>query len=314
MKKSGNKAKIDTLQFSEFSHWIDYLSFRIIDKSQIWNMIYKNFNVSKLDNDNANWWIFNFVDEVITIVKGKSSTWNFYIMSIDYQGVSIPIMCYNEYDDVRKKLFHYDWIFHFYGSFFRLDSLSWFSDWFISSIDSIFSNNFITRLDYRFDFLDKDIKLFPFSPKLIFPDVRSNKKWKVFNKWWWDEVESWQLGKKENRTVFIRMYNKQVELDTNLKKIYLYWDLVDYKTFFRLEYELWEKFCWSYRGFEKDQLLNKVFTMTWIVPGDFTWTMYSPKIVVDLKDELSRVRYIKTFRTMAQNMRKNWIDPIMIIS
>lgn len=310
MKKTWNIADISKIKHEKFSHWIDWLSFSLWDMDLVSPFFTER--IQTLDYDNANWWVTQYLDEIFTIRKHKAPTWDAYNFLVTYNTIPVPIFEIVFFNARQQKFTWSSWIIHFYGSFFRLIELEYFSDHFIKSIDSTFYETPITRIDYRFDFLSKEKHNVPL-PQKIFPNLRKNKRGRNWTRPWTWEIESWDLWNKTNKTIFIRFYNKIKELDGNLKKLYLYWDIKDYKTFHRLEYELWYKFCAWTLGKDIWQLLNKVYSMSGIVPWDYKGNLYIPQTSLDLSDELQKNRYIKIFTSMAINLKKNWFDPISII-
>jgi hypothetical protein len=311
MKKTWNIANTKAVKYNEFSHWIDYLSFSVLDS----DIIYKNFInwlEVKMDDDNASEVMVTIVDEVFTIKKNKTPNGTWYLFSCTYNSQPSSVFHFTEFSAKNKALFNTDWIMHFYGAFFRMKDLEWFSEDFLAFIDDHFLDFPISRIDYRYDFIDTE-KIHPFPLKKdVFPTMRKDKKYRTWYKW--DQLESWALGRKENKTIYIRMYDKLVHLNHDFRKIYLYWDLNDKKSYQRLEYEFWNKYCLWYRWKDIDSLITKIHATSWILPSEYKWLLYKPRSKLDLNDEIHRTRYVKIFKSMAQTLENSGIDPISIIN
>jgi hypothetical protein len=308
--KTWNIAQKSVFKYDEYSHWIDYLSYWLKNLSDI--EVFFTDRIFNLDTDNSNFWIVKFYDELFSIHKYKSPNWVSYQFSCTYESVSIPIFVITEYSEEQKEFCNNSyWIIHFYGAYFRLIELNHFSDWLIWSMNQLFLDNPISRLDYRFDFCSyEEQKWFP-TIKDVFPNIRKNKKVNIH--WQTDNVESWDIWQKKNKTVFIRLYNKLKELWWNIKKTYLYSDIDKFKTFTRLEYEFWNKWCSWYTWKDIELLIQKAFKTSWIEPSDFKWNLYKPQLALDLSDKIDKLRYIKIFTSMAKNLKNNGLDPISII-
>lgn len=308
--RTGNEAKKSALKYDEYSHGLDYLTFGLSDKKIIDWFFTKR--IENLDNDNSNFWAVQVIDEIFSIQKYKAPTWQAYQFSCVYNSVSIPIFEITEFSELQSEFTQNQWgVIHFYWAFFRLLELEWFSDELVEYIDSCFLDSPISRFDYRFDFCSYDEIVDVPTPDQVFPNIRKNKKRKLYQVW--PRLQSWELWNKSNKTIFIRLYNKLDELEWNLKKTYLYWDLDKFKTYTRLEYEFWKKYCNGYKWKDIEQLINKAFKTSWIEPSTFKWNLYKPTTKLDLSDKVGKLRYIKIFKTMAINLRKNWIDPISLI-
>ena len=310
--KTWNLADKKIFDYTKFSHWIDYLTFWLSSKEIVESLF--TDRIFNLDTDNSNFWAVRFDDEVLSIQKYKSPSWYSFAYSVVFNWASIPIFVINEFSYTQKDFCNNQWgVIHFYWAYYRLIELNHFSKTFIESINKLFLESPISRLDYRFDFLNKDEIISLPWPKEVLPYLRNNKKRKLYHKW--PKLQSWEVWNKVNKTVFIRLYNKIDELEWNLKKLLLYWDLKkeDVKTFFRLEYEFWYKWCAWY--FWKDilKLINKAFKTSWLEPSNFKWNLYKPQVCLDLSNEIDKLRYIKIFKSMAKNLKQNWINVISLI-
>jgi len=312
MRKTWNEPNFDILPRDLFSHWIDWLSFTIRNYSEIDQLL--NWRTLTLDNDNASDNIITLADENFTIKKSKTPNGTGYYFHTTYQTISVPcfVIIINSKDQIQFTGTY--WIIHFYGAYFRIKDLDYFSDSFLSFIDSITSDLYFARIDYRFDFISKEY--YPELPNenTIFPNLRKNRKgqnWKNPKTW---IVESWQIGNKKYKNVFIRLYNKKVELEKNLKKMYLYGDMQEYKSYFRLEFECGSKFCSMLKWKDLEILINKVFAYTGFDNTKYLWNIYKPVICLDLSDTIQKSRYIKIFLSMWKTLKQNGIDPILILT
>jgi len=310
MNKTWNLVNVKNIPYEKVSFWLDWLSFSV--KSSQYFFSHFTYDLqSKLDDDNANMSIAVVVDEIFTFTKTKISNWTAYYFSMVYNSVPFTVFCYVDYNDHTKKMFNTDWTLIVYGAYFRILELWYFSDDFLEYFKNFYSDLYITRCDYRYDFFSEKYFAIP-APYDIFPNMRKDKKKRLWKKW--DNLISWDLWNKLNYTVFIRFYNKNIELQWNLKKLYLYWDIEQYKTFFRLEFELWSKFTNGFLGKEIDLLIEKINTMTWINPWDYQGTQYKARIVTDLSSPVHMHRYVKIFCSMAENLYNNGINPHEILT
>ena len=309
--RTWNIANKTVLKYDEYSHWIDYISYWIQSEWVI-RPFFTN-RIFDLDTDNSNYWVVEFVDEYFWINKYKSPLWDSYTFSVTFNSVSVPIFVITQYNKHQTEFCNNQWwIIHFYGAYFRLIELEHFSTLLQSTIQNHFLHSPIVRLDYRFDFLSyKYIRSVP-SAETVLPNMRKNKKIvpDMYACW---KIQSWTVWKSKYKTVLIRLYNKLDELAWNMKKIFLYWDIDKFKTFFRLEYEFWHKWCAWYLWKDLPELLQKAYATSWIEPSTFTWNLYKPQIALDLSNKISKLRYVKMFKSMAKNLKKNWIDPISLI-
>lgn len=291
--------------YDKFSHGCDYLSLSL-DNYECINDFF-NLRIKTLDTDNSNYGILDLFWEVLTIQKLKSPTWYAYIYSISFNSVSIPIFNINVFDERNVNFTWTLGVIQFYWSYFRIIELDWFWDSFVSNIEKRFSDLYISRYDYRFDFISSWYVKFPDISK-IFEKIRKWRKIKKYESSWTDELESFSIWNKVNKNSFIRFYNKKIELNDNLKKLFLYWDIFkDINTFHRLEYEFGIKFTWTHKFKDIDLLKQSVFDYTWF--KEVSWLRYyKPRNVVDLSDEMQKLRYIKQFVTMWRNLQLNWVD------
>lgn len=309
-KKSWNQANKKIFKFEKYSHWIDYLSFWIPDKDYVVDFF--TDRIFNLDDDNSNFWAVNFCDEILSINKYKSPTGFSYTFSVVFNSISIPIFVITEFSVSHSEFCGGQWgITHFYWAYYRLIELKHFSEIFINHINMIFYDTPISRIDYRFDFFHTKEQKIPTISE-VFPNIRKNKKSREYSKN--KQLQSWDIWNKANKTIFIRLYNKKDELNWNLKKTFLYWDIIDFKSFIRLEYEFWQKFCFWYTWKDIFLLIDKAFSTSWIEKSDFSWNLYKPKVVLDLSDEIQKLRYIKIFKSMAKNLKSNWINPFVLLS
>lgn len=308
--KTWNLADKNVFSYDEYSHWIDYITYWLS-----WKDVVEPFftdRIFDLDTDNSNFGAIKFHDEILSINKYKAPTGDAYAFSCVHNSISIPIFEITEFSTHQRELCNNQWgVIHFYGAYYRLIELENFTDDFIKKINNLFLSCPISRLDYRFDFCTYDEIVNIPLPQEVLPRIRKNKKRKLYMSW--EQLESWEVWRKSNKTIFIRLYNKLKELNWNLKKTYLYSDIDKFKTFFRLEYEFWFKWCAWYTGKNIDKLIDKAFHTSWIESDSFNWNLYKPQIALDLKDKIDQLRYIKIFKSMAKNLKHNWIDPILLI-
>lgn len=308
--KTWNIASKKPFKFDEYSHWPDWLSFWIIEQKII-DKFFTN-RIFDLDTDNSNFWMIRFIDEHLSIHKYKWPTWYCYAFSCTINTSPQTLFEITNFSKHHSDFSNWQWwVIHFYWTYFRAIELWQLSDDFILEINKTFSSSPVVRMDYRFDFLSTTHVYDLPSPLEVLPNLRKNKKWKRYLKW--EKLQSWEVWNKMNKTVFIRLYNKLEELEWNLKKTYLYSDIDKFKSFFRLEYEFGFKWCAWYVWSDIPKLFEKAFWTSWLEPTNFKWNMYKPQVALDLSDKIDKLRYIKMFRSMAWNLQKNWIDPILLL-
>lgn len=297
-----------------FSFWIDYLTFSLTKKQTDLLNWFLLWNV-KINETNTNELLTRLnSDEIFHVTKTRTSNWEAYTFSITYETIPVSIFQFIIYWDIYKETFNINSSLKLFWWYYRLEAL-----WnIIPNNLKLFLQDFtnwalISRIDYRYDFIFKEFLPVPLI-NTILPKKRKNKKRKPY--YTWDELESWDCWKKINKNVFIRLYNKNIELVKKLKWLYLYWDILkeDYKTFHRLEYEFWQKYTAWFFWSEIDELIQKINRTTWIHTSNFTKNMYKPKRVIDLTNELDRNRYIKVFKSMAKTLKTNWLDPNILFN
>jgi hypothetical protein len=308
--KTWNIADKEIFKYDEYSHWIDYISYWIFERKII--EIFFTDRIFDLDTDNSNFWVVKFHDELLSITKYSAPSGEAYLFSCTYETISIPIFVITEFSTAHSSFCNNQrGITHFYGAFYRLIELWHFSDDFLIKINTIFQDCPITRLDYRFDFCSFEQKQTLPLPEEVLPNIRSNKKRRLYYRW--ARIQSWDVWNKDNKTIFIRLYNKLDELWWNIKKTYLYSDVDKFNSFYRLEYEFWIKWCAWFLWKDVDELVQKAFSTSWLEKNWFHWNLYKPTLALDLSDKIDKLRYIKIFRSMAKNLKKNWVNPYLII-
>jgi len=311
-RKTWNAFSIKSLQFDNYSEWIDFITLSFWKKSnlRIWQFLLWD---SHIDSVNANLWITTLsnTSEIFSILSHWTQIWKAYTFSVTYNNVPIPVFQYVVTNDNTRERFHTYGKITFYWSYFRLVDLHFFDDDFIYLISEKFKDTYFSRIDYRFDFFDTRKRKMP-GVSDVLPWLRKDKKirihWKTGK-----EIESFDIWVKKYQTIFIRYYDKLIELSKNLKWTFLYGDIIQkYKTFHRLEYEFWQKYCWAYSFGELEELKEKIFKTVW-KPSKFSGYMYKPKIVIDLSDEIVKNRYVHNFQAMASRLIDNWINPYNLI-
>lgn len=220
-----------------------------IKRSDFWNRAFS------LDSDNSN---FCYVWDKYRILKTRAWKDSVFLVDMIVDCVSIPILNIvlfwkNKFCN-QKSL----WKFTMYWSFFRLwekwrcNFVDVFQElWF----DLLLLNELKVdkRIDIAFDvyglknilniekIIDKkNLNLTKFDWKRDYCDYKGT--FATSGIWYWYD----KRGLKD-RTMFLRIYDKI--LDTEKKEKYLlYWDYVEYqkatwKKIYRVEFELWDRFC-----------------------------------------------------------------------
>lgn len=211
-----------------------------------------------LDFDNSNFWILNFIDRKLTVIKIKTKAWQALVGTIVHNNISYPILFMEEYSEHTRKLSKSWGRIDFYWVFFRLleiesikkidiqDSLYLF-------IKHISKGLKISRTDYKIDFFyNNTTKIF--KPSDI-TKLRSNSKveYKVIG----DGIQSWRLWARKSKQYLIRGYDKLA--DTNAKgKFDLYKEYFNFKSVYRLEFEFLNNYCKGYTYDTFDELREKI--------------------------------------------------------
>lgn len=308
-RKNGNNANIKYFKkYSHFSHWIDYITYQFSEKNYLelkqylmWEIKTDKETIELNTSNNAYWITYLNTWELFVITKTKTWNWMAYTYSITYNTIPVPIFQFKIYNNETKDTFNILGSLKFYGSYFRIQHVGQLDDQLEKTLKIFTDFWFIKRIDYRYDFLDKKVISMPTAKKIL-PLMRKDKKNKPRKTW--DILESWDCWSRINQTVFIRMYDKNIQLWKDLKGIFLYWDILnqDFKTFHRLEYQFWTKYCSWYQWKDIDKLIEKINYSTNIIPSEFNWTLYKPKNIIDLSNEIHRNRYIKIFKSMYDNL------------
>jgi len=179
---------------------------------------------------------------------------------------------------------------------------------------------YITRYDFRFDFFHRNdlscLKFWEvFSPnsRLKKKDdnelVKNRKSWKIYS--WWS---AWN---RKNHYVYVRMYQKKVEiLDNNLEDLYN--DYVNYDgKIWRLEFEFGSDFTKKarWKHFLVDEFVDKwlekmAFEYVWIKTPE-GWFSCPKSVKPKFKDRslVSKTRSLSMFWSIWKSLFDSWLNP-----
>lgn len=297
--------------FDELSSWIDFMTFSLNRgmSKNFENKILKNI---QLNDTNTNLAFTLFFEIPLTITYTKTQIWDWYTFFTNYNELSIPLFQYVKCDLNQITHFKRHWQFILYWAFFRLLSLDYFSSDFINTLYTFIWEYFFSRIDFRIDWLSYNNIIDTPPTILVIPNIRSNKSVKLYQKN--NYLESWEAWKREYKTIFIRYYNKRIELEKNLKWSFLYNDILKkFKSFHRLEYEFWQKYLKWYQFKDLDLLLSKIYNTTWFSFSNFSWCVYQPKEDLNFDNVKLKNNYINNFIKMGNNLYKNWLNPFELL-
>ncbi len=303
----------------EVISWIDYMRLSI-DSS----ISYFQYYLDNLDFDNSNFAIDS--ENLITWTKIRLQHWYAIIWSVVYEGVSIPVLLYNDFDEHNKKMLKSYWKIDLYWSFWRLVELWFIEPNFIEKL--IKSKNYedldileysnITRLDYKIDLMYKEKVKIPNYKKIL--NLRKNSK--IWNKHnmkkasikeevlKWDELQSWAYGSKSAKRVFLRVYDKLA--DTEAKgKYMLYQDYYNFKSVYRVEFELLNHFCKWFKYIDYKELVEKFWNS---LDCRYMWKVfYNYNQEPNLEQIEARIRYFKDFIWRWERIAEKGINPFLVL-
>ena len=294
--------------YDSMSVWCDELRL-----SYFWESEFIEDRLSLLDCDNSNFGTITIDDIVFTFQKVPCSIGMSLIFSVSYNDVPVPVFDFVKFNEQTKFMCNRYWKLEFYGSFFQLWVLWFFSDidlW-ISMICFYISweNPKVTRYDYRIDFFNR-LNYIPVADWRKVLDIKTQTK--VDPKYTWDELTNWLVWKKDTGTYCVRLYNKLI--DTDFKdKIFLYQDYFNYKTVHRLEFEFQRNFLkwFTLEDYLDRTIQKKVESLLHINEKLWSWFVC---YVYDSSREITdknRSRYIRRFNNMSVKLAKNNINPLV---
>lgn len=271
---------------------------------------------SKLDFDNSNFYIY---EDYLTFVKVPLKDGTALLCSVSYNWIPIPIFVYVDFYFANKELFKSFWRLDLYGSYFRLLEL-----WYIQPdfIKELFKEEYkkieesrITRLDYKIDFFYNRSKKIP-EIKDFVKFVKKRKNWKLNENWWlkfeeyrvWKNIISWSYGSRWSKRVFLRVYNKLIDVEKKWK-MGLYKDYLDYKKVIRVEFELLNHFCAWYTYKTQHYLVQKFWDN---LRSKEIWKIYegwkNKKWIIK-----NKIKYFNDFWLRGKNIALSWFNPFMIL-
>jgi len=308
------KSAIKTLKLKQLSlmcdnlfWWYDYLTLISYDTDIL--LTCPCFSKVRNDSNNAQILIsgaeldkcpFDFVNITLS-KKWKVST---YMVSVSYNNQPINLCRFvffgSSYSEDRKNLmsqidiywkawrlqsaFNNDFLI---GRFIRSLILWWIDLWDDDEDDIIraFFTYYISRADFRIDFWSKDKD---FYDNIIHPyDLLKNKmSWKSeFYKEDWKTYSSKNVGRRENKYVYVRFYDKKQEIEDDNTQ-FLYSDYHNYEwNIWRLEFQFMSRFTtarWKFNFWDifiwDSSLTAQIFQYLWLDIKQWCFSrFYSPE-------------------------------------
>ena len=347
------KSAIKTLKLKQLSlkcdnllRWYDYLTLVSFDTDYL--LTCPCFSKVRNDTNNAQFFIpgseldkcpFDFVNISLS-KKGKVST---YMVSVSYNEQPINLCRFVFFGSVqsedRKNLMAQ---LDIYWKAWRLQSafnneflidrfirslILWWVDLWDDEEDEIiraFFTYYVSRADFRIDFWSKDKS---FYDDIIHPYDLFKKKmmWKSeFYKEDGKTYSSKNVGKRENKYVYVRFYDKKQEIsDDNTQ--FLYTDYHNYEwNIWRLEFQFmsrfttarWRKNFWDiFLSVGDSSLTTQIFEYLWLdeKQGAFS-RFYSPEDIPFDKLPLWKKKSIATrLKNTLEYLHSNWINPLAFV-
>jgi hypothetical protein len=222
------------------------------------------------------------------------------LASVSYNDISVPIMCYTEFNIYTKMITGKMGRIDLYGSYFRLCQI-WELELF--NFDWLNSDMWISRIDYRIDlFNDYDLIKIPKVQNIL--NIRKNANYQLYKIW--DTITNWQYGNKTSERIFYRFYDKKLDSEKKWKQ-FLYQDFFSFKTVHRFEMQFWNHFCKWYVFSDIYNLLQKIKNYIW---WENNWCIFYK---YDSKFEINN-KYIQKFGSMANKIYINWKNPYLYLT
>ena len=299
--------------------WIDYMRLSIDSP-----IIYFQEYLDQLDFDNSNFGIDT--ENFITWTKIKLQHWPALIWTIAYEGITTPILLYNEFDEHNQKMLKSYWKIDLYWSYRRLIELWFLEANFIEKLIKskepedldIFNYSNITRLDYKIDLFFKKKEKIPHWKKIL--NIRRNSKIRNKNKMdkalikeevlKWEELQSWAYWSKAAKRVFLRVYDKLADTEAKWKYM-LYQDYYNYESVYRIEFELLNHFCKGFKYVDYLDLVEKF--------RNSLDCRYMGKVFYDYNQEPNleaieqRIRYFKDFIGRWERIAEKGFNPFVVL-
>ena len=283
--------------------------------------------LDKLDYDNSNMYIDT--RNYITWTKFRLKFWPCIMWSIVYEGVSIPILLYNQFDENRQSMYKSFGKIDYYGSYWRLLEL-WYLEpnlveTLIKSVEpedlDILEFGNITRLDYKIDLMFKEKAKIPHFKNILKirknanihvndTDLKTYKKsnWEVHYKW--ENIQSWWYGSKEAKRVFLRVYDKLADTESKWKYM-LYPDYFNYESVYRIEFELLNHFCKGFKYVDYNELVEKFWNS---LDVRYMWKVfYNYNQEPNLEKLEQRIRYFKDFIGRWEKIAERGFNPFITL-
>ncbi len=303
----------------EVISWIDYMRLSID-----WPIAYFEKYLKNLDFENSNF----AVDEknLLTWTKLKMQHWTAVIGSTVYENIPVPIILYTEFDSHNQKMLKTYWKIDLYGSFYRLMELWFIQPEFIENLVKeedfedldILNYSNITRLDYKIDLMYKKKTKIPNYKKIL--SIRKNSKiWQRHNMkkadikeeiLRWEELQSWAYGSKSAKRVFLRTYDKLADTEAKWKYM-LYKDYYNFKSVYRIEFELLNHFCKGFTYIDYKELVEKFRNS---LDCRYMWKVfYNYNQKPNLEEIEQRIRYFKDFIWRWETILQQNFNPFVVL-
>lgn len=325
------------------SHWIDHLRLNLKEEISFLSEV-----LNKIEDDNLNQEIQQIEGYSFSMLKFRTNNWYALNISLFVDDVPYTIRQYLEYNEKSKKLLRSKWSFTYYSTYFRLTEMGLIE----ASFDKIIFKKemfslylaTISRMDYRIDFFYKEkTDIIPMKNIVEYESNYSSEKYfldkgtyeqhqdllfrrmlqnkpihydsKIFYSKW-DFQNSWRIGNKKNKSIFIRCYEKIVE-STEDWKVMLYDDYFNYSNVFRLEIEFLAKFNkkknWSFFVFseisELEAKIHRFFGLSDKIEGEKFLYQYK----TNKETDFSKLRRQKDFWGRWYSIYQQGFNPFIVL-
>ena len=306
----------------EVCYWYDYLKLNLKEELSYFSTI-----LNSLDTDNSNDYYIEVVINKklynISCVKVRTQLGDALHFSIVDNDISYTIGQYLEYTESnRNKLFSY-WSVDMYWTYFQLCRLwkikeNFFQDLVMKLWEPedviVFNTSKITRADYKIDFCYNTTQKIPEARDVL--NVRSNADTTMF--WKWMETTNWSYWSKRSKYMFLRFYDKLIDVSKKMKQA-LYLDFLKYKSVFRFEMQASNKFLTARgNGYTIDQLKKlegQFLEYLWL--KEKTWNFkkdYWNAEMFEFYDEFKKDLYIRKTASQATTVQRSWIPALQMIA
>lgn len=299
--------------------FIDYMKVKVLKPCELLSE-----KLQYLQNSNAESSIIKFSNIDVTFTYQQSPTGFGLQGSIQYNGVCVPIMYYEEYMDHTKELANCEGKIILYGGYFRLEELWYFKfsgiknnsnhgafwDWFVNE----FGEGGITRIDYKRDFFKKKGKIDMFNASDV-TKIRKNTKLVEYKRGE-NDLESFSAWSRDSLRYLIRGYDKLLDIQKKQKMV-LYGDYLEFESVHRLELEFLSHFCRKVdekRQYKLNELRGLLWKIKDFINKENEIPIYETKEKIDLSDVADKLKYVRNTKGYIKWIMQNNVNIFAVIS